>query len=35
MKCTSEFCVHNKESVCSLDEIEIDSSAMCDSFELL
>jgi len=35
MKCENEYCIYNKDYLCILDEINIDSLGMCDSCILL
>lgn len=29
MRCENKFCIYQKDNICSLDKIEIDSMGMC------
>ena len=33
MTCEYNYCIYNKKLTCILDEIQVDSSGMCDSCE--
>ena len=35
MNCALNYCIYNKDHVCILNEIEIDSLGMCESCELV
>jgi len=35
MKCEFDYCIYNKESICILDEIQMDSLGMCESCEIV
>ena len=33
MKCDFDYCIYNRDFICILDEIQIDSLGMCESCE--
>ena len=35
MKCEFDYCIYNKEFTCILDEIQINSSGMCEECEFV
>ena len=35
MNCTLTYCIYNKDRICILDAIEIDSLGMCESCEIV
>ena len=35
MKCDFDYCIYNKEAICILEEIKINSLGMCDSCEII